>query len=188
VLPIFQTYVSIWRFWRLFPPYQWFDCGQRLKSTWHTALRYQAARWGRQVFGVRSPFAQIYSTENSEEPHFPTICNLIASFCRLRVFANNLDRPRLAHPVQYQRIARHKPSWHESCNERFCRRETCRLNKMNKQSPLIFKALILEQKNIRRNRFLCRCGGISPLLPGKIGGRAVRGWINHSADRERIKK
>jgi len=23
---------------------------------------------------------------------------------------------------------------------------------------------------------------ISPLLPGKIGGRAVHGWINHSAD------
>jgi len=59
---------------------------------------------------------------------------------------------------------------------------------MNKQSPLILKALMFEQENMRRNRFFCRSEVILPLLPGKIGGRAERGWINHSADRERIKK
>jgi hypothetical protein len=59
---------------------------------------------------------------------------------------------------------------------------------MNKQNPLILRTLIFEQENIRKNRSLCRSEGISPLLPGKIGGRAARGWINHSADLERIKK
>jgi len=29
---------------------------------------------------------------------------------------------------------------------------------------------------------------ISPWLPGKIGRQAARGWINQSADRERIEK
>jgi hypothetical protein len=59
---------------------------------------------------------------------------------------------------------------------------------MNKQSPLMLRALIFEQQNIRRKKSLWRSETISLLLPGKIGGRAARDWINHSADLQRIKK
>jgi len=59
---------------------------------------------------------------------------------------------------------------------------------MNNQSPLILQTLIWMRENNRRKNYLSRPETISLLLPGKIGGRAARGWINYSADLQRIKK
>jgi hypothetical protein len=59
---------------------------------------------------------------------------------------------------------------------------------MNNQSPLILETLVLMRENLRRKRGLWRWETILPLQPVKIGGRAARGWVNQTADLQRIKK